>query len=108
MADLTTVGIKYIKKTLSIKEIQGQDLTVDVYYIDSTEALAPQPAILYFHGGFLVGAAYSRNIIRLTSTDIRRLRSYSKLAHTSLTSPKMDPHLSQLPLPPRIQCTRPG
>jgi hypothetical protein len=45
-------GFEHVKRTLPIKNIQGKDLTVDVYYVDS-EIATPQP-VLYFHGGFLV------------------------------------------------------
>jgi acetyl esterase/lipase len=46
-------GFEHVKRTLPIKNIQGKDLTVDVYYVDS-EIATPQPVLLYFHGGFLV------------------------------------------------------
>ena len=42
-----------LKKSLPIKKIQGKDLLVDAHYVDS-DAPGPRPAILYFHGGFLV------------------------------------------------------
>ena len=53
MSESKPAGIEHTKKTLAIKKIQGQDLTIDVYYTSSA-ASTPRPAILFFHGGFLV------------------------------------------------------
>ncbi|PMD40954.1 alpha/beta-hydrolase [Hyaloscypha variabilis F] len=53
MSESKPAGIEHTKKTLPIKKIQGQDLMIDVYYTSSA-ASTPRPAILFFHGGFLI------------------------------------------------------
>jgi acetyl esterase/lipase len=53
MTESLSKGVSQVKKTFPIKKIQGQDLLIDAYYVDSNTA-GPRPAILFFHGGFLV------------------------------------------------------
>jgi acetyl esterase/lipase len=57
MTEFLHTGVNHVKKSLPIKKIQGKDLLVDAYYVDS-DAPGPRPAILYFHGGFLVRQAF--------------------------------------------------
>ncbi|KAE9368036.1 alpha/beta-hydrolase [Stipitochalara longipes BDJ] len=71
MSESKPAGIEHIKKTLSIKKIQGQDLTIDVYYIDSAIP-TPRPAILYFHGGFLISGDSSALPNWLIQATLRR------------------------------------
>jgi hypothetical protein len=65
MTESNSSGIPHLKKTLPIKKIQGKDLIIDVYYVDA-ETSAPRPAILYFHGGFLVRKLFARAETMLT------------------------------------------
>jgi len=53
MSETKLAGIEHFKKTLSVKKIQEQNLTIDIYYSNSP-LTKPRPALLYFHGGFLV------------------------------------------------------
>ena len=101
MSKSKPTGIEHIKKTLPIKKIQGQDLTIDVYYT-KTPPRSPRPALLYFHGGFLVLLSSPPLPFNPNSQtpDIRRLDCPPKLAETSLSPTKLDSNLSKLPLPP--------
>jgi acetyl esterase/lipase len=69
MTEPNISGIPHVKKTFPIKKIQGKDLTVDVYYVDS-ETSSPQPAILYFHGGFLVRKQFARSFSNINRPQI--------------------------------------
>lgn len=48
------MAAQYVTKTYTYKNVQGKALQLDVYTVDPRPS-GLQPAVLYFHGGYLVG-----------------------------------------------------
>ncbi|KAL2012300.1 hypothetical protein VTN00DRAFT_5018 [Thermoascus crustaceus] len=47
------MAAQYVTKTYTYKNVQGKALQLDVYTVDPRPS-GPQPAVLYFHGGYLI------------------------------------------------------